>query len=189
MRWSVVTYRYLVELIIVGTIVGLAPLSEAQQSDAQMKDSSNQCLEQVRRGGSEWVECRATFAPDATGRAELSNKTFDIVRDAKCDGNIRLQRAALLEVRKEGGVLQLDPQNLLCSVTTNADTISGIDIILNPQITFQGGSVVDVSPRLTSITNLPGFIVGPLESAVESAYIRKQLAKGLDSFLVEALGK
>ena len=189
MRLTVVTYRSLVELTIVGTIVGLAPLSEAQETDAQIKDYSDQCLDQVRKGSSEWIECRATFAPDATGRAELSNKTLDIVRDAKCNGNIRMQRAALLNVRKEGGVIQLDPQNLVCSVTTSADTISGIDIVLNPQISFQGGSVVDVSPGLTSIANLPGFIVAPLKSAVESAYIRKQLSQGLDSFLVEALGK
>lgn len=165
------------------------PGGGAQPSDVQMENSADQCLEQLRAGASEWIECRAAFASDAAGRAELSKRTFDIVRDAKCGGNVRVQRAALVRTRKDDGVLDLDPQNVLCNVTTNLGTIPNVNITLSPQITFQGGRVVDVSPRITNIANLPDFFAAPLGSAVESTSIRKQLAKGLDAFLEEAFAK
>ena len=112
-----------------------------------------------------------------------------MVRNAKCGGTIRVLRGALMDALARNGVLELDPQDVLCSITTSGDSESQVTLTLAPKVLFQAGKIVDISPRLIGITDLPDFLVAPLRSAAESEFVRDQMAKGLNMYLEQAFPK
>jgi hypothetical protein len=146
-------------------------------------------VEQLRAGRSEWFECYGAFETDPSAQAELSRQTFDMVRNAKCGGTIRVLRAALMNALAGNGVLELAPQDVLCDIETNGAFVPQVTITLAPKVLFQGKRVVDISPSLVRIANLPDFVVAPLRSAAESEYVRTQLIKGLNVYLEQAFPK
>jgi hypothetical protein len=182
-------FRSVIRLAMFALAMALATIGEVAQSAAPGAAAADQCLEQVRSGRSEWIECYGSFETDSGVQAELSKQTFDIVRSAKCDGAIRLRRAALTNAIMADGVLELDPQDVLCSLTTSADANAEITITYAPKVSFQGKRVVDVSPRIMRITSLPEFMVAPLRAAGESGFVRSQLTKRLNAFLEQAFPK
>jgi hypothetical protein len=150
---------------------------------------ADHCMEELRAGRSDWIECYGGFETDASGQAELSRQTFDMVRSAKCGGTIRVQRIALMKALSANGVLEVDPQEVLCSITTSGDSAPQVTITLAPKVFFQAKRIVDISPRLMRITNLPDFVVAPLRAAAESEFVRSQLTKGLNAYLEQAFPK
>ena len=112
-----------------------------------------------------------------------------MVRNAKCGGPIRVLRAALMNALAGNGVLELAPQDVLCSIETNGGSVPQVTITLAPKVLFQAKRVVDISPRLVSITSVPDFLVAPLRSAAESEFVRSQLVKGLNVYLEQAFPK
>jgi hypothetical protein len=165
---------------------GLARHVDARQAAAPKAD---QCVEQLRSGHSEWIECYGAFETDASAQAELSRQTFDMVSNAKCGGTIRVQRAALMNALASNGVLELAPHDVLCSIETNADSVPQVTITLAPKVLFRAKRVVDISPNLVRITSLPDFLIAPLRSAAESEFVRSQLVKGLNVYLEQAFPK
>ncbi len=163
-----------------------ATIGEAAQPAVPKAD---QCLEELRGGQSKWIECYGAFETDGSAQAELSRQTFDMVRNAKCGGTIRVLRGALMDALARNGVLELDPQDVLCSITTSGDSESQVTLTLAPKVLFQAGKIVDISPRLVGITDLPDFLVAPLRSAAESEFVRDQMAKGLNMYLEQAFPK
>jgi hypothetical protein len=186
---SVLTLRFATRLGLFVLAMALATTGEAAHSAPPDAAAIDQCLEQVRSGRTEWIECYGSFETDSGAQAELSKQTFDIVRSAKCDGAIRLRRAALTNALTADGVLELDPQDVLCSLTTGADANPQISITYAPKVSFQSKRVVDVSPRIMRITSLPEFMVAPLRAAGESGFVRSQLTKRLNAFLEQAFPK
>ena len=186
MQRKVLMLRSLVELLIFALLMAYAMIGRAAQPAVPKAD---QCVEQLRAGRSEWFECYGAFETDDSAQAELSRQTFDMVRNAKCGGNIRVLRAALMNALARNGVLELDPQIVLCSITTSGDSEPQVTITLAPKVLFQARRVVDISPRLMSITSLPDFLVAPLRSAAESEFVRNQLVKGLNVYLEQAFPK
>jgi hypothetical protein len=178
--------RSLSQLLIFALLMAYATIGEAAQPAVPKADP---CLEELRAGRSEWFECYGAFETDARAQAELSRQTFDMVRNAKCGGTIRVLRAALLHALAGNGVLEVDSQEVLCSITTSGDSVPQVTITLAPRVFFQAKRVVDISPRLVRITSLPGFMVAPLRSAAESEFVRSQLAKGLNVYLEQAFPK
>jgi hypothetical protein len=108
MQRKVLMFRSLVQLLIFALPMAYATIGEAAQPAVPKAD---QCLEQLRAGRSKWFECYGAFETDASAQAELSRQTFDIVRNAKCGGTIRVLRAALMNALARNGVLELDPQD------------------------------------------------------------------------------
>jgi hypothetical protein len=186
MHSPVLTLRLLAWLLSITLSMGYATIGEAAQPAAPKLD---QCVEQLRAGQSKWIECYGTFETDGSVQAELSRQTFDIVRHAKCGGTIRILRAALMNALANNGVLEMDPQDLLCSITTSGDSEPEVTITLAPRVLFQAKRIVDVSPRLIGIANLPDFLVAPLKSAAESEFVRGQLTTGLNVYLEQAFPK
>jgi len=92
---------------LVLSLLTVAPASEAAQAAAPAGD---QCVEELRSGHSEWVECHGAFEADASAQGELAKQTFDMVKNARCGGTIRVQRAALMSALARNAVLELDPQ-------------------------------------------------------------------------------
>jgi hypothetical protein len=178
--------RFLVQLLVFALPTTYATIGAAAQPAVPKAD---QCVEQLRASRSEWFECYGAFETDASAQAELSRQTFDMVRNARCGGTIRVLRAALMNALARNGVLELDPQDVQCSITTTGDSQPQVTITLAPKVLFQAKRVVDVSPRLVSITSLPNFLVAPLRSAAESEFVRSQLAKGLNVYLEQAFPK
>ena len=176
----------LVRLLIFALPMAYAMIGEAAQPSAPKAD---QCVEQLRAGRSEWFECYGAFETDDSAQAELSRQTFDVVRSAKCGGTIRVPRAALMNALARNAVLELDPQEVLCRITTSGDSAPQVTITLAPKVLFQAKRVVDISPSLVSITSLPDFLVAPLRSAAESEFVRNQLIKGLNTYLEQAFPK
>ena len=150
---------------------------------------AEQCVEELRTGQSEWIECRGAFEADASAQEELAKQTFDMVRNARCGGTIRVQRAALMSALARNGILELDPQDVLCSVDTKGDFAPQVTLTLAPRVLFQGKRIADISPNLVRVTNFPEFMMGPLRSAAESEFVRKQLVKGLNTYLQQAFPK
>jgi hypothetical protein len=185
-RGIVMMLRFLVRLLILALPMACATIGEAAQPAAPKAD---QCLQELRGGQSKWIECYGAFETDGSAQAELSRQTFDIVKNAKCGGTIRVLRAALMSALARNGVLELDPQDVLCSITTSGDSEPQVTITLAPKVLFQAKRIVDISPRVVSITSLPDFLVAPLRSAAESEFVRGQLAKGLNVYLEQAFPK
>ena len=150
---------------------------------------ADQCVEELKTGQSEWIECRGAFETDAGAQEELAKQTFDMVRNARCGGTIRVQRAALMKALARNGILELDPQDVLCSVDTKGDFAPQVTLTLAPRVLFQGKRIADISPNLVRVTNFPEFMMGPLRSAAESEFVRKQLVKGLNTYLQQAFPK
>ena len=163
--------------------------SEPAEAAPAAAASDNPCVRQFRSGRSAWVECYGAFETDASARQELSNWTFELIKGAKCSGTMRVRRAALTKAVTNDTVLELDPQDILCVLATNADTSPEVTITLAPKITFQGQRAVDVSPRLLKISSLPEFLLSPLQSGAESGFVRKQLTKELNRVLEQAFPK
>jgi len=182
-------FRLVIRLAMFALAMASATIGGAAQSVTTTAAATDRCLEELRSGRSEWIECYGSFETDAGAQAELSKQTYDIVRSAKCDGAIRLRRAALTNALTANGVLELDPQDVLCSLTTSADATPEITITYAPRVTFQGKRVVDVSPRIMRITSLPEFLVAPLRAAGEAGFVRSQLTKRLNVFLEQAFPK
>jgi hypothetical protein len=185
-RGIVMMLRFLVRLLILALPMACATIGEAAQPAAPKAD---QCLQELRGGQSKWIECYGAFETDGSAQAELSRQTFDIVKNAKCGGTIRVLRAALMSALARNGVLELDPQDVLCSITTSGDSEPQVTITLAPKVLFQAKRIVDISPRVVSITSLPDFLVAPLRSAAESEFVRGQLAQGLNVYLEQAFPK
>ena len=188
MPGNVLMLRFPTWLLTFVLSIAYATIGEAAQPAGPKAD---QCLEELRGGQSKWIECYGAFETDDSAQAELSKQTFDMVRNARCGGTIRVMRAALMNALARNGVLELDPQDVLCSITTSGDSESQVTITLTlaPKVLFQAERIVDISPRLVSITNLPDFLVAPLRSAAESEFVRSQLIQGLNIYLEQAFPK
>ena len=179
-------FRLLVGFLALALSTTLATASEAAQSSAPAGD---QCVEELKSGHSEWIECRGGFETDASAQGELARQTFDMVKNARCSGTIRVQRAALMSALGRNAVLELDPQQVVCIVDTKGDFAPQVTLTLAPKVLFQGNRIADISPNLVRITNFPEFMMGPLQSAAESEFVRKQLVKGLNTYLQQAFPK
>ena len=186
MHGNVLMLRFLAWLLTLALPMAYAMIGEAAQPPMLKAD---QCLEELRGGQSKWIECYGAFETDGSTQAELSRQTFDMVRNAKCGGTIRVLRAALMNALAGNGVLELDPQDVLCSITTSAASEPQVTITLAPKVLFQAKRIVDISPRVVSISSLPDFLVAPLRSAAESEFVRGQLTKGLNVYLEQAFPK
>ena len=186
MQRNVQMLRALVQILTFALAMAFGTIGESAQPAVPQAD---RCLEELRAGQSEWMECYGAFETDANAQAELSRQTFDMVRNAKCGGTIRVQRTALMNALAGNGILDLDPQEVLCSITTTGDSTPQVTITLAPRVFFQGKRIVDISPRLMKITNFPDFVVAPLRSAAESQFVRNQLVKGLNTYLEQAFPK
>jgi hypothetical protein len=178
--------RFLIQLSTLALPMALATIGDAAQPAVPKVD---RCIEELRAGQSEWMECYGAFETDAGAQAELSRQTFDMVRNAKCGGTIRVHRIALMNALAGNGVLELDPQEVLCSITTTGDSEPQVTITLAPRVFFRAKRISDISPRLIKITNFPDFVVAPLRSAAESEFVRNQLVKGLNTYLEQAFPK
>ena len=186
MQRNALMLRSLVQLLMFALPIAYALVGEAAQPGVPKADP---CVEQLRAGRSEWFECYGAFETDDNAQAELSRQTFDMVRNAKCGGTIRVLRAALMGALARNGTLELDPQDVLCSIRTSGDSQPQVTITLAPKVLFQEKRVVDISPHLVSIRSLPDFLVAPLRSAAESEFVRSQLVKGLNGYLEQAFPK
>lgn len=171
-------------------LAGLATISgtdsEAAGAAPAAATSGNQCVDQFRSGHSAWIECYGAFETDSRAQEELSNRTFELIQGAKCAGTMRVRRAALTNAVTNDGVLELDPQDILCVIATSADASPEVTITLAPRIIFQGKRALDVSPRVMRISSLPEFLVSPLRSGAELGFVRKQLTKELNRVLEQA---
>ena len=146
------------------------------------------CLEQFHSGHS-WIECGATFEPDAQSREAISQMTFGIIRNASCRSDVRLERKGLIGTYLVGGVLQLQPHEVLCELQTETFLVPSVKITAAPKVTFLNRTVTDVSLGILSIADVPPFVVAPINDAAESKLVREQLAKALNEFLRQALSK
>jgi hypothetical protein len=149
---------------------------------------ADRCLEQFN-ARHPWIECRATFEPDAQAKDAISEITSGMIRDASCHTNLRLERKGLVGTYLLGGVLQLQPHDVFCDLYTEAYVLSQIKITVAPKVTFLNKTVTDVSLGIVSIADLPPFVVAPVSDATESTFVRRQLAKALNAFLRQALAQ
>jgi hypothetical protein len=173
--------------LLFGTLVVFASSGRAQPpSGGHDGLTTTNCVEQLRKGISEWIECDGAFQPDANGRADLSKMTLNFVTDAKCGGKLRVRRKEFNDARTAGGVLELPPQDVLCIFFTTTEKLPPVTVTLAPKLTFRSGKVLDVSPQILKIADLPDFLVMPLRSATESDVARGQLTKGVNAFLERA---
>jgi len=173
-------------LLLVTATVFSASLHAQQPSGGHDGLTTTNCVEQLRKSISEWIECDGAFQPDAAGRADLSKMTLNFVVDAKCGGKLRVRRKEFNDARTAGGVLELPPQDVLCIFFTSTEKLPPVNVTLAPKLTFRGGKVLDVSPQILKISDLPDFLVAPLRSATESDVARGQLTKGVNTFLDRA---
>jgi hypothetical protein len=168
----------------------LAALAMAGEPEAPGGSAAevDRCLEQFNTPHP-WIECRATFEPDAQGRAAISEISSGMIRNASCRTDLRLERKGLVGTYLVGGVLQLQPHDVFCDLYTEPYVLPGVRITVAPKVTFADQTVTDVSLRIVSIADLPPFVVAPLSEAAESKFVRGQLAKALNAFLRQALVK
>jgi len=178
-------FRFVVCFLVL-LLLTVSAGSKAAQPTAPAGD---QCVEELRSGQSEWVQCYGAFETDSNAQGELAKETYDMVRSARCGGTIRVQRAALMSALARNAVLELDPQDVLCNVETKGDFAPQVTLTLAPKVLFRGNRIADISPNLMRISNFPEFMMGPLRSAAESEFVRKQLVKGLNTYLQQAFPK
>jgi hypothetical protein len=110
-----------------------------------------------------------------------------VIRNATCRTDVRLERKGLVGTYLVGGVLQLQPHEVLCDVETQTFVLPSVKITVAPKMTFLNQTVTDVSVGVMNIADVPPFVVAPIRDAVESKYIRQQLAKALTVFLRQAI--
>jgi len=187
---SLAQSRRAVAVALLLQLAGLAAISGTRAAQAEAAPagttSENPCVEQFRSGRSAWVECYGAFETDSSAQEELANLTFELIKGARCSGTMRVRRAALTKAVTDNGVLELDPQDILCVLATSMDASPEVVITLAPKITFRDKRALDVSPRLLRISSLPEFLTAPLRSGAESAFVRKQLVKELNRVLEQA---
>jgi hypothetical protein len=171
-------------------LCALAALAVAGEPEAPGGSTAEmeRCLEQFN-GPQPWIECRATFEPDAQAKQAISEITSGMISNASCRTDLRLERKGLLGTYLIGGVLQLQPHDVFCDLDTQPYALAGIKITVAPKVTFVDQTVTDVQLGILSIADLPPFVVATVSDAAESKFVRGQLAKALNAFLRQALGK
>jgi hypothetical protein len=85
---KILTLHSLVRLLVFALPMACATISQAAQPAPPKADP---CVEELRAGRSEWIECYGGFETDASSQEELSRQTFNMVRNAKCAGMIRVK--------------------------------------------------------------------------------------------------
>jgi hypothetical protein len=173
-----------------GCLLALAAMAMAGEPEAPGGSAAevDRCLEQFN-APQPWIECRATFEPDAQARQAISEITSGMIRNASCRTDLRLERKGLLGTYLVGGVLQLGPHDVFCDLQTEPYMLPGVKITVAPKVTFVDQTVTDVSLGVLSISNLPPFVVAAVNDAAESKFVRGQLAKALNAFLRQALAR
>lgn len=146
------------------------------------------CLEQFHTTHP-WIECGAAFEPDAQSREAIAQLTFGMIRNASCRTDVRLERKGLIGTYLVGGVLQLQPHEVLCELQTETFVLPSVRITVAPKVTFLNRTVTDVSLGIVNIADVPSFVVAPINDAAESKLVREQLAKALNKFLRQALAE
>lgn len=147
---------------------------------------TDRCLEQFNTQHP-WIECRASFEPNAQAKDAISEITLGMIRNATCHTNMRVERKGLMGTYLVGGVLQLQPHDVFCDLQTEAYVLPRVRITVAPKVTFLNRTVTDVSLGILSIADLPPFAVAPVSDAAESKSVRGQLAKALNEFLRQVL--
>ncbi len=173
-----------------GCLCALAALALAGEPEAPGGSTAevDRCLEQFN-GPQPWIECRATFEPDAQAKRAISEITSGMISNARCRTDLRLERKGLLGTYLVGGVLQLQPHDVICDLDAQPYALAGIRITVAPKVTFADQTVTDVSVGIVNIADLPPFVVATVSEAAESKFVRGQLAKALDAFLRQALAR
>jgi hypothetical protein len=173
-----------------GWFCALAGLAMAGEPDVPRGSAAeaDRCLEQFN-AQHPWIECRATFEPDAQAREAISQITLGMIRNASCETDVRLERKGLVGTYLVGGVLQLEPHDVFCDLHTGAYVLPQVKITVAPRVTFLNQTVTDVSLGVVGIADVPPFVVAPVSDAAESKFVRGQLAKALNAFLRQALAK
>lgn len=171
-----------------GCLWALAPLVVAGEPEFSSAGAvaADTCFEQFN-GEHPRIECRATFEPDAQSREAIFQMTFGMVRNASCRTDVRLERKGLVGTYLIGGVLQLEPHEVLCDLQTETFLLPSVKITVAPKVTFLNQTVTDVSLGIVSIADVPPFVVAPISDAAESKLVRGQLVNALNAFLRQAL--
>jgi hypothetical protein len=175
--------------VLAGCLCALAALAIADEPEVSSGGAgADRCLEQFN-GQHPWIECRATFEPDAQAREAISQISLGMIRNASCRTDVRLERKGLVGTYMIGGVLELEPHDVFCDLETEAYALPRVKITVAPKVTFLNRTVTDVSLGILSIADVPPFVVGPISDAAESTFVRGQLAKALNAFLAQALAQ
>jgi hypothetical protein len=148
---------------IPAAIVGFSLLS-AQVAAAPRGGAGGEpdCFQELERGRGAEIVCAFPTRLAQTERAELRRLTGDLLQDASCLVDIRIERRLVLDaLAAEDHVFDAPPQPMRCEIATR-DGIVPITGYFAPRVVFREGRAIEATPGLDNVEGVPVYLAWPV---------------------------
>lgn len=168
--------------LLAGALCAVAALASAAAPPARAQGKASaapppgDCFQQLFHGTGSEIACKFPTRLTEKEREELKRATRDMLKDAVCTVDIRIERRLVDEAMAAGDhVFEAPPQPVLCEITA-PDRVFPIKATFAPRIVFRGGTAVEGSPGLANVTGVPTPLAWPAVAYVnKSATIRTNM--------------
>lgn len=153
--------------LVLCAAAGLAPAVLAAPP-AELPLERN-CFFQLLKSKSDVIDCEhpAWLTPEE--KADLEGVTRGLVKDARCNVAVRIERrlvdSALAEAEH---VFEAPPQPVACEITTRSGA-TPITATFAPRVVFKGGLAVEASPGLANVKGVNPYLAWPVVHYVNNA--------------------
>ena len=178
--------RLLTGAISVAAIVaamGFIPSSGTSAGPARRPAVSN-CFWELARGTGTELACDYPAWLADQERADLRRITRDMLRDARCNVSIRIERSIVARALKQADyVFAAPPQPVRCELETSDKPIT-IEATFAPRVVIKDGVAVDATPGLANVTGVNSYLAWPVVEYVNrSATVRNEMLKMINTYL------
>jgi hypothetical protein len=127
------------------------------------------CFFQLLKSRSEVIDCLhpAWLTPEE--RADLERVSRGLVRDARCQVAVRIERRSVdAALAKADHVFEAPPQPVSCEVTTKSGA-TPITATFQPRVVFKAGVAVEATPGLGNVQGVNPYLAWPVVHYVNHA--------------------
>jgi hypothetical protein len=142
------------------------------------------CISQLVSGSGAELVCSYPTRLGDRERAELRRVTGDLLVDARCMVNVRIERrhitAALV---KPDHVFMSPPQTVSCELIMQDEKLP-ITATVAPRIVIRGGRAVDASPGMANLRGVNEFLAEPVVGYInQSDTIRSEMINMINMYI------
>ncbi len=153
--------------LLVALLAGLpAPVQAAAEPPVPLEKN---CFFQLLKTKSDVIDCLHPTWLTPEERADLERVSRGLVRDARCQVAVRIERRVVDTALSETDfVFEAPPQPVSCEVTTRSGA-TPITATFAPRVVFKGGVAVEATPGLANVQGVNPYLAWPVVHYVNHA--------------------
>lgn len=153
--------QWLAMIAIAAMAAALGGARASGQSAAKAAPAPDDCFQQLFHGTAAEIVCRFPTRLTEKEKSELKRATRDMLRDAVCTVDIRIERRLVdAAIGTADHVFEAPPQPVTCEISA-PDRVFPIKATFAPRVVFRGGVAVEGSPGLANVSGVPNPIAWP----------------------------